>query len=87
MRRVLLVCPFFVPSAGIATKRPLRFVRHLRRFGWEPIVLTVEGSAGSGIDASQAAFLPDNLLLDRSYAGRSWALWRRLEELGIARRD
>ena len=79
MRRVLMVCPFFVPSASIATKRPLRFVRHLRRFGWEPVVLTVEGSAGSGLDSRQAEFLPADLLLDRSYAGGSWALWRRLE--------
>jgi glycosyltransferase involved in cell wall biosynthesis len=79
MRRVLMVCPFFVPSASIATKRPLRFVRHLRSFGWEPIVLTVEGSAGSGIDSRQAEFLPTDLLIDRSYAGRSWALWRQFE--------
>ena len=61
------VCPFFVPSASIATKRPLRFVRHLRSFGWEPIVLTVEGSAGSGVDASQPLFTWPN----RSSCGRT----------------
>jgi glycosyltransferase involved in cell wall biosynthesis len=79
MRRVLMVCPFFVPSAGVATKRPLRFVRNLRSFGWEPIVLTVEGSAGEGTDEGQERLLPEDLIVKRSYAGPSWELWRRLE--------
>jgi glycosyltransferase involved in cell wall biosynthesis len=79
MRRVLMVCPYFVPSASVAAKRPLRFVRHLRRFDWEPVVLTIDGSAGGGIDSRQAELLPDNLFVDRSYAGLSWALWGRFE--------
>lgn len=79
-RRVLMLCPYFVPSASVATKRSLRFVRHLRDFGWEPIVLTVEGSAGGGIDHRQRDFLPDGLTVSRRYGGLSWALWRLVED-------
>ena len=41
-RRVLVVSPFFPPSGLPPSHRARLFVRHLRSFGWEPIVLTVD---------------------------------------------
>ena len=41
-RRVLVISPFFPPSGLPPSHRARLFVRHLRTFGWEPIVLTVD---------------------------------------------
>lgn len=41
-RRVLVISPFFPPSGLPPSHRARLFVRHLRSFGWEPVVLTVD---------------------------------------------
>ena len=41
MRKVLLICTHFPPVASAGTRRPARFVKHLPKYGWEPIVLTI----------------------------------------------
>lgn len=40
MRRVLIVHYHFLPVHNVAVKKLCGYVRHLRTFGWEPIVLT-----------------------------------------------
>lgn len=44
MRRVLCFLYYFPPSGGPGVLRGLKFVRYLRESGYEPIVVTVEGS-------------------------------------------
>jgi glycosyltransferase involved in cell wall biosynthesis len=44
MKRVLMVLFYFPPDGHMGTKRGLGFVKYLKYFGWEPIVLTVEPS-------------------------------------------
>ncbi len=41
MRKVLLICTHFPPVASAGTRRPARFVKHMPKYGWEPIVLTI----------------------------------------------
>ena len=64
MRRVLFLAYHFPPVGGGGVQRSIRFVRHLRDFGYEPVVVT--GSAtGSGRwtprDDSLAAGFPPEL--------------------------
>lgn len=40
MRRVLFLAYHFPPVGGAGVQRSVKFVRHLRDFGWEPVVLT-----------------------------------------------
>jgi len=40
MKRVLFVAYYFPPRGGAGVQRSLKFVKYLRRFGWEPTVLT-----------------------------------------------
>jgi glycosyltransferase involved in cell wall biosynthesis len=42
LRRVLILAYHFPPIASSGTFRTLKFVKYLRDFGWEPIVLTVD---------------------------------------------
>jgi hypothetical protein len=39
MPTVLLITPYFPPMSVVGAKRPLNLVRHLPRFGWQPVVL------------------------------------------------
>ena len=39
MRRVLYITPYFPPQSRVGALRPLKLVRRLPHFGWEPVVL------------------------------------------------
>ncbi|MGI1799553.1 glycosyltransferase [Priestia sp. TRN 1309] len=40
-KRVLIISHIFPPVGGSGVQRTLKFVKYLREFGWEPVVLTV----------------------------------------------
>lgn len=42
MKKVLLISYYWPPAGGAGVQRPLKFVKYLREFGWEPIVYTCE---------------------------------------------
>jgi glycosyltransferase involved in cell wall biosynthesis len=44
MKKCLIISYFFPPSCSTGGTRPLKFVKYLRDFGWEPVVLTVKKS-------------------------------------------
>ena len=41
MKKVLMISQYFPPAGGVGTFRVTKFVKYLKEFGWEPIVLTV----------------------------------------------
>ncbi|MFU0833975.1 MAG: hypothetical protein ACFWUC_13695 [Oscillospiraceae bacterium] len=43
-KRVLFIAYFFPPLSGSGVQRTVKFVKYLRNFGWEPVVLTVQDS-------------------------------------------
>lgn len=45
MPKVLLLAYHYPPLGGVAVMRVLRFSRYLKDYGWEPVVLCVEGGA------------------------------------------
>lgn len=42
MKKVLLITYYWPPAGGAGVQRPLKFVKYLRDFGWEPIVYTCD---------------------------------------------
>lgn len=42
MKKILIIYPHFPPSNLAGVHRPRLFAQHLRTFGWEPVVLTVD---------------------------------------------
>lgn len=36
-----MIAPYFLPRRRVGSLRPFRFAIHLRKFGWEPVVLTL----------------------------------------------
>ena len=52
MKNVLVVVYYFPPMGGSGVQRPLKFVKYLRSFGWNPIVLCPEPGAYHTFDDS-----------------------------------
>lgn len=44
MKKILIIYPHFPPSNLAGVHRPRLFAQHLKCFGWEPVVLTVDES-------------------------------------------
>jgi glycosyltransferase involved in cell wall biosynthesis len=65
MKRVLIVAYFFPPSTNMGSHRILRFVRHLRQFDWEPVVLTTTFKGGTLVDEQLLAHVPKDIEVHR----------------------
>ena len=61
MKRVMLISYLWPPAAGAGVHRPVKFARYLRRFGWDPMVLTARRPAALAHDPGLAATLPPDL--------------------------
>src|SRR2546427_8470134 len=58
MRRVLVVTYDFPPPMMAGAQACAQIARHLPRYGWEPIVLTVDGGHGDHLDAGPLDTFP-----------------------------
>ena len=52
MKNVLFIVYYFPPMGGSGVQRPLKFVKYLREFGWNPIILCPEPGAYHTFDQS-----------------------------------
>lgn len=69
MKRVLMVAFHFPPLAGSSgIQRALRFVQHLPRFGWEPIVLTADPRAYEATSPDLLREIPPATVVERAFA-------------------
>ena len=65
-RRVLVVAPHFVPSNLASVHRSRLFALHLREFGWEPIIVTVDHRwYEEKLDWNLAKLVPSDLRVER----------------------
>ncbi len=58
MKKVLIIAYSFPPVGGAGVQRPVKFVKYLRNFGWEPIVLTVANPSVPVIDETLLKDIP-----------------------------
>lgn len=68
MKKVLLITYDFPPARTSGIYRPVKFVKHLRRFGWEPIVLTSKNPYVVMYDETLLADLPENIRVERAFS-------------------
>src|ERR1700694_4620468 len=70
MPRVLMLSPHFPPDTSAGAHRARLLAPHLRRYGWEPPVVTVDPRDYEGrLDPSLAALVPEDLRVVRC---RAW---------------
>jgi len=65
-RRLLLVAYNFPPVGGAGVQRPVKWVKNLRRFGWDVTVLTTANPSVPARDESLLADIPDDVLVIRA---------------------
>ncbi|OGU23037.1 MAG: hypothetical protein A2X85_14335 [Geobacteraceae bacterium GWF2_54_21] len=61
MNKVVIVAYGFPPVGGAGVQRPVKFVKFLRRFGWEPVVLTVSNPSVPLLDTSMQKDIPADI--------------------------
>lgn len=85
-KKVLIVTYYFPPSGGAGVQRCLKFVKYLREFGWEPVVLTARDADYPAFDASLLQEIPDGVAVYRSRIFEPYNFYRKLtgKKLGEA---
>jgi hypothetical protein len=61
VKKVLIITYSWPPAGGIGVLRCLKFVKYLRDFGWEPIVLTAENPSYQFLDYDNLNEVPDGI--------------------------
>ncbi len=64
-KTALIITYSFPPMGGIAVQRPLKFVKYLRHYGWEPVVLTTHGAYSATMDESLLQDIPEAVAVER----------------------
>lgn len=68
-KRVLMIAYHFPPLQGSSgIQRTLRFVQHLPKFDWEPLVLTANERAYEKTSIDQLADIPSGTVVQRAFA-------------------
>jgi glycosyltransferase involved in cell wall biosynthesis len=76
--RVLVVAYNFPPVGGVGVQRTLKFVTHLPRYGWEPVVLTARDPGVTPHDDESVKRLDPALVVERAYSPEPVKLRRAL---------
>lgn len=62
-KKVLVITYYWPPAGGIGVLRCLKFVKHLREFGWEPIVYVPQKAQYPSFDDWNVKDIPKNLTI------------------------
>ncbi len=68
MEKVLIIANQFPPMGGSGVQRSVKFVKHLRNFGYEPIVFTRETTGAKLIDETLLNDVPKDVNIIRTKA-------------------
>ena len=85
MKKVLIISYYRPPAGGPGVQRVLKFAKYLPRFGWQPIVLTVEGGEYPAFDLSMEKEIPQSCKVYRVRAFEPGRLYRQF--VGLKKGD
>lgn len=68
-KKVLVITYYWPPCGGIGVLRNLKFVKYLRKFGWEPIVYTAENPSYPFLDYMNEKEIPEGITVLK---GKIW---------------
>lgn len=64
-KKVLVIAHIFPPIGGSGVQRTLKFVKYLKLFNWEPIVVTAGDTRYPLIDKTLLSEVPEDLMIFR----------------------
>lgn len=77
MKKVLIITYYWPPSGGAGVQRWLKFVKYLRKFGWEPIIYTPENGEIPVVDHSLEKDVPENLTILKTPIWEPYTAYKR----------
>ncbi len=78
MKRILIISYYWPPSGGSGVQRWLYFTKHLRRFGWEPVIFTVANGEYPYIDPGLEKQIPEGVEVIRSKIWEPYTLFKKV---------
>jgi len=78
MKKVLIITYHWPPGGGPGVQRVLKFAKYLPQFGWQPIILTVQGGEYLAIDTSLEQDINADLKVIRTKTLEPFALYKKL---------
>lgn len=76
MKKVLLITYYWPPSGSASSHWPLAIAKHLPKFGWEPIILTIDEENFSTKDFSLLKTVPEEIKVIRSKANDPFSFYK-----------
>ena len=76
MKKVLLITYYWPPSGSASSHWPLAIAKHLPKFGWEPIILTIDEENFSTKDFSLLKTVPEGIEVIRSKANDPFSFYK-----------
>jgi glycosyltransferase involved in cell wall biosynthesis len=80
MKKILMITYDFPPARTSGIYRPVKFVKHLRSFGWEPIVLTARNSSVLAYDDTLLKDIPSGVRVVRTFTVDLFQLTNQLHD-------
>jgi hypothetical protein len=77
-KRVLFITYYWPPAGGSGVQRPVKFVKYLREFGWEPIVFTVANGEYPEKDSSLQDDIPEGIHIIKASTLEPYSLFRKI---------
>lgn len=77
MKKILIITYYWPPSGGAGVQRWLKFVKYLRKFGFEPVVYTPSNPENPVDDVSLLKDVPDNLEVLKTPIWEPYDLYKR----------
>jgi glycosyltransferase involved in cell wall biosynthesis len=77
LKKALIITYYWPPSGGAGVQRWLKFAKHLRDFGWEPLIYTPENGEIPVIDDSLQKDIPTNLTVLKTPIWEPYTAYKR----------
>ncbi len=78
MKKILIITYHWPPSGGVTVLRPLKFVKYLRLYGWEPIIYTAKNPSYQITDKSLMKDVPSNLTIFKKKIWEPYLIYKKL---------
>jgi len=77
MKKVLFITYYWPPSGKASLQWPLKIIKHLPKFGWQPVVLTVENDTFSDKDETFLKQIAEDLKVIKTKAFEPFNLYKK----------
>jgi len=78
LKNILIITYYWPPASGPGVQRWLKFAKYLPEYGWQPIILTVEGGSYPAMDKGLLKEIPASIKVYRTATWEPFGLYNKL---------